>query len=92
MAAAVSSPRGTSPNVDAPPVTVENAVKSTSARTTVRTEEPAPRHAQVHTLAEIVTRALHVYLYNYISNIIYLFPLYRCSYLSLSDWLHRVQM
>lgn len=49
MAAAVSSPRGTSPNVAAPPVTVENAVKSTSAETTVRTEEHAPHHAQVHT-------------------------------------------
>lgn len=49
MAAAVSSPRGTSPNVAAPPVTVENAVKSTSAGTTVRTEEHAPHHAQVHT-------------------------------------------
>lgn len=45
---------GTSPNVAAPPVTVENAVKSTSAETTVRMEEPAPRHAQVHTLRHIV--------------------------------------
>lgn len=70
MAAAVSSPRGTSPNVAAQPVTVENAVKSTSAGTTVRTEEPAPRHAQVHTLADVVARALLIYLYNYISNII----------------------
>lgn len=48
MVAAVSSLRGISPNVAAPPVTVANAVKSTSAGTTVRTEEPAPHHARVH--------------------------------------------
>lgn len=52
MAAAVSSTHGTSPNVAAPQVTVENTVKSTSAETTVRMEEPAPRHAQVHTLTD----------------------------------------
>lgn len=70
MAAAVSSLHGTSPNVAAPPVTVENAVKSTSAGTTVRMEEHAPHHAQVHTRRHcaIVARALHIYLYSYISN------------------------
>lgn len=52
MAAAVSSMHGTSPNVAAPPVTVENAVKSTSAKTTVRTEEPVPPHALVHILTD----------------------------------------
>ncbi len=52
MVAAVSSLHGTSTNVAAPPVTVENAVKSTSAETTVRMEEPAHRHAQVQTLTD----------------------------------------
>ncbi len=53
MVAAVSSTHGTSPNVAAPPVTVENAVKSTSAKTTVRMEETcSPSRTGTHTLTD----------------------------------------
>lgn len=62
MAAAVSSTRGTSPNAAAPPVTVENAVKSTSAETTVKTEERVHHHAQVRTLTDTLWLVLSTFI------------------------------